>query len=302
QLGAHAADQHFAGCDTDTYIERIRECTNTQQFRELGLQLRNELQHVQRRQAGEPCLLTGVGEWGPPIRHDGVTDIFVDNSLMMADWRGHRRKETVHDLDQPLRRHAFAGTGKSFDVAEQHRHHTALTFRCQRRPLDQTFDDTRIDVFAEGLPQALLEPQLLDHLVERSSQVADFVLRGYAQRLLEMAGLDRPSTFQKPSHRTRHSSTDETREHQTQDGGKERQYYRDQHRLILLAYGQVGILAQQNQHIRAHAVQLLIELVAQFVDALKFIGNRFRVAGIKQLHQPLALGVEVGAKTVFHAL
>ena len=177
---------------------------------------------------------------------------------MMADRRGHRREVAVHDLDQPLRGHAFAGAGKSLDVAEQHGHDAALAFGRQRRPLDQPFDDARIDIFAKGLAQALLEAQLLDHLVERGRQVTDFVLRGGDERSVEIAGLDRLGALQQPPDRTGHAGADQACEHQTEYGGKHGQDHGDQHHLVLLLHRHVGVLAQQDQHVRSHAVELLL--------------------------------------------
>ena len=106
--------------------------------------------------------------------------------------------------------------GKSLDVAEQHGHDAALTFGGQRRPVDQPFDDARIDIFAEGLAHALLEAQLLDHLIERGGQVADLVLRGDGQRFVETARLDRARALQQPADWTRHAGADHRRKHQTQ--------------------------------------------------------------------------------------
>ena len=72
---------------------------------------------------------------------------------------------------------------------------TVITRRCpsdgQLRPVDQPFDDARIDIFAERLAKLLLEPQLLDHPVERRRQVADLIVRGGDQHAVEIAGLDR---------------------------------------------------------------------------------------------------------------
>ena len=66
------------------------------------------------------------GKWRSPIGHDRIADIFVDDPLMMANWRRHRREVAVDHLDQPLRSHPLAGAGKSLDVAEQH----VMTRRC----------------------------------------------------------------------------------------------------------------------------------------------------------------------------
>jgi hypothetical protein len=173
---------------------------------------------------------------------------------MTADRRGHRRKVAVHDLDETLRGHPFADAGKSFDVAEHDGHDAALTFSRKRRPLDESFDDARIDIFAEGLAQAFLETQLLDHLVERGRQVADFVLRGHDECFVELAGLDRPGAFQQSPYWMSHSSADQHREHQTQYSGEPRQDGSNERDLMLLACCQFGIRLQQGQHVRPDSI------------------------------------------------
>ena len=79
-------------------------------------------------------------------------------------------------LTSPLRRHSLAGAGKSFDIAEQHGHDATLPVDGKHRPVDQSLDDTRVDVLAERLAHPLLVAQLLDHPVEGGGQVADLVL------------------------------------------------------------------------------------------------------------------------------
>ena len=69
----------------------------------------------------------------------------------------------------------------------------------------------------------------------------------------------------------------------------------DQHHLLLLFHRHVGVPAQQRQHIRANAVQLLVEFVAKFVDALHFLVKRLLVAAIERRQQALVLRVEAAA-------
>src|SRR5207244_4896668 len=108
-----------------------------------------------------------LGKRRPPIGHDRVADIFVDDAAMAADRSRHRRQVVIHHLDKPLRRHAFAEAGKAFHVAEQHRHHAPLAVGGGRRlPGDQAFDDAGIDIAAEGFAQALLVAQLFDMLLK----------------------------------------------------------------------------------------------------------------------------------------
>jgi hypothetical protein len=104
--------------------------------------------------------------------------------------------------------------------------------------------------------------------------------------------------FQQPPHWPRAPGADQRCEHHAENGGEHGQGHRDQHHLVLLGDGLVGILAQQRQHVRAHAFQLLVEFVAQFVDAFEFIGYRFGVAGIEQGQQASILGVEAAAGIV----
>ena len=63
-------------------------------------------------------------------------------------------------------------------------------------PVDQPVDDARIDISSEGLADALLQPQLLDHAVEGHGQVADLVLRGDGQRAIKLAAFDRACALQ----------------------------------------------------------------------------------------------------------
>ena len=148
------------------------------------------------------------------------------------------------------------------------------------------------------LAQAFLEPQLLHHPVERGGELADLVLRGGDQRSAEVAGLDRPRTLQQSPYRTRHAGADQQREHQAEDGGEHGQEYGDQHHLLLLGYRLVGVLAQQIEHIRAYAIQLLVEVVAHLVDALEFVVDGLGLAGIEQGQHALVLRVETAAGIV----
>jgi hypothetical protein len=67
---------------------------------------------------------------------------------------------------------------KGHHVAEHHRHGAALALPLgYGGPIDDAFDHPRVDIFAEGLADALLEPQLLGHAVEGDGQVADLVGR-----------------------------------------------------------------------------------------------------------------------------
>jgi len=131
-----------------------------------------------------------------PIRHDGIANIFVDDPLMIADWPRHRREVAIHDLHKTLRSHPLAGAGKSPDVAEQHGHDAPLPFRRQHRPVDQSFDDARIDVLSKGLANALLETQLLHHLIEGSGQMSDFVFRRNGHLSIQVAGLHGLGAFE----------------------------------------------------------------------------------------------------------
>ena len=81
-------------------------------------------------------------------------------------------------LTRPCRCDAFAQAGEPFEVTEQDCHHPALAFRRgQVRAVDQPFDDTRIEIFAESLPDPLVVAQLHDHPVERGGQLPNFITR-----------------------------------------------------------------------------------------------------------------------------
>ena len=105
-----------------------------------------------------------------------VADIFVDDAAMRMDRLGHRRQIEVHDLDQALRRHAFAQRREPLHVAEHHGHDAALAFgRGERGLIEQTVGDPRIDIAAKGLADALVLAQPFDHAVEGGRELADLV-------------------------------------------------------------------------------------------------------------------------------
>ena len=79
----------------------------------------------------------------------------------------------------------------------------------KRRPVDQSFDDARIDIFAEGFAHPLLVAQLLDHPVERGGQLADLVREVTSMRSVELARLDRARALQQPADRTRDAAADQ---------------------------------------------------------------------------------------------
>ena len=56
QLRADAADEYVAGSDAYPQIERIGKIANAEKLRKLGSELRNQLDHFQGSQAGEPAL------------------------------------------------------------------------------------------------------------------------------------------------------------------------------------------------------------------------------------------------------
>src|SRR6266436_6139028 len=75
---------------------------NAEQFGKLSSELRTKLEHLQRRQAGEPRLRRIVRKRRAPIGHDGIAYILVDDPLMIPNGRRHGREVAVHDLHEPL--------------------------------------------------------------------------------------------------------------------------------------------------------------------------------------------------------
>src|SRR5262249_45909698 len=138
-------------------------------------------EHVECCKTGKAGLIDILGERRSPIGHDGVADIFVDDSSMIADRCGHFRKVSVHDLYEPLGRHSLARAGKSFAIAEQHGHDVALAVDGKHRSENQAFNYAGVDIFAEGLADVLLMAKLLDHPIKSSGQVANLVLRSASQ-------------------------------------------------------------------------------------------------------------------------
>ena len=209
EFRADAADQHLAGRHTDPDVAVARHRAHAEQFGQFGPQRRAAIGHLDGGKAGQPRLLAMLGKRRPPIGHDGVADIFVDDAAMAADRPRHRRQIVVHHLDEALRRHALAEAGKALHVAEQHRHHPPLAVAGgQRLTIHQAFNNARVDIAAEGFAQAFLVAQLFDHVVERRRELADLVARGDVDRAVEPAGFDSAGAFQQAPHRAGYSGTD----------------------------------------------------------------------------------------------
>ena len=68
------------------------------------------------------------------------------------------------------------------------------------RAVDQPLDDARVDVFAEGVADLRLDPELADHRVEGVSQSADFVGRGDRDHGVEHPLLDRGCAGEQVDH------------------------------------------------------------------------------------------------------
>ena len=164
-----------------------------------------------------------INERGPPIGHDAITDILVDDPSVGPNRFRHDGKVAVHDLDETLRGHAFAQARESLEVAEQNRHHPALTLRCcQVRAIDQPFDDAGIDIFAECFADALVVAQLADHPVECAGQLPNFVARCHIDGLIELACLDGSRPLKRLPDRANDATADKVGENQPDDRDKQR--------------------------------------------------------------------------------
>ena len=115
---------------------------------------------------------------------------------MIPNGRRHGREVAVHDLHEPLGCHPLAGAGKSPEVAEQNGHDAPLAFGRQHGPVDQSFDNARIDVLSKGLADPFLEAQLLHHLIESGRQVSDLVFRRNRHSFIQIAGFHRLGAFE----------------------------------------------------------------------------------------------------------
>ncbi|KTW19228.1 hypothetical protein NS341_13485, partial [Staphylococcus xylosus] len=142
EFGADAADQRFAGGDADPDVAVGRDRAHAEQLGQILAELVDLADHVDGGKRSQMGLLGLLDEGRPPIGHDGVADILVDDAAMGVDRRRHRRQIEVHDLDQAARRHAFAQAGEALHVAEHHRHDAALSFGCgDCRLLEQALGD-----------------------------------------------------------------------------------------------------------------------------------------------------------------
>src|SRR5580704_9429711 len=102
-----------------------------------------------------------AGEGRAPKGHDSVADILVDDAVIAAHRLGHHGYVPVQHIDQCRRRHALAEGGEPLHVAKQDRHLATRAFGLgQLRPVQQPRDDARIDIFAEGVADPRLDPQL----------------------------------------------------------------------------------------------------------------------------------------------
>src|SRR5262249_40008452 len=82
-------------------------------------------------------------------------------------------------------------------VAKHHCHDAPLALsRRQFRLIDQPFHHARIDVPAECFADALLVAQLLDHAIERSRELANFVVRDDFDRPLKVTRFNLAGAFQ----------------------------------------------------------------------------------------------------------
>src|SRR5262249_15512970 len=186
-----AADQGFAGGNTDSKIDFGRYDAHAQQFREFLAELDNSFNDFDCRGARELSLVCFLDEWRAPIRHDCITDIFIDNASMLADRLRHGRQIAIHDLHEALRRHPCAEICEPLHFAKHHSHHATLALGGGEFGLvNQSFHDARVDISAEGLADALFMTQLLDHPIEGGGQLANFVGRDDFDRSIEVAGLD----------------------------------------------------------------------------------------------------------------
>ena len=81
--------------------------------------------------------------------------------------------EMMVKIAKDYQNRAFENIKASLNAASDH--DAALAFGRQRRPFDQSFDYTRIDILAESLAQTLLQTQLFHHLIECGGQVTNLV-------------------------------------------------------------------------------------------------------------------------------
>ncbi len=128
--------------------------------------------------------------------------------------------------------------------------------------------------------------------------MADLVLRCDDQRFTKIAGLDGASTLQQPAHRARQSGADDDREDQAQRRGEHRQEDGDKQNDALLSRGRSRIRLQKADHFVANGIELMVELVAQYVHSLEAVGNRLLVAGVEKGQQACDLIVEVAARII----
>ncbi len=149
-------------------------------------------------------------------------------------------------------------------------------------PIDQPFDDARVDIFAECFANALLEAQLLDHTIEGRRQVADLVPRRGDEHFVEVACFDRACAFQQPPDRACHAGAYQDREHEAEYRGERRQCGRDPDHVVLPLQRRHGVGPHQREHVGSDVIDLLVEFVTQDVDAGEAIGDSRGISAVEQ--------------------
>jgi hypothetical protein len=195
---------------------------------------------------------------------------------------------------------ALAERGEPFHVAEHHRHHPALAFGGgKRRLVEQPLGDARIDIAAEGLADALVLAQPLDHAVEGSRELANLIACRHADGVIEPAGLDLAGAFEQTQHRTGDVASDQHREHETEHRGNGGYDRRDDDRLVLLAND--GVRADVHhllQHVGTDRVDLAGEFLAECVRLKQRFPRAIEIPRVELLQHQTILLVETAMQIV----
>jgi hypothetical protein len=153
-----------------TSISR-KAASKTDEIGQLGAECSKAGELIECCQAGKPGMIRRTSKRRAPEGHDSIADILVDDAIIMPYPLGHHGHIAVQHIDQPDRRHSLTEGSEALHIAKQDSHFAPRAFGVgQLGPVEQPGDNPRIDVFAEGIPDLCLGPQLADHAVERPGQ------------------------------------------------------------------------------------------------------------------------------------
>ena len=177
-IRTHRADDHLACRNTDPKID-IEIASALAEFRhDLFAKFTEMGYSVESSLAGQRRMGVLRGERRPPERHDRIAHELVDHPVVIRNCLRHVIEEPVDHPHEFVWAKLFRDRREPLQVDEHDRHFAALPALLGNfRRIEQTGDDTGIEIFAERILDPLLQPQFPDHVIERVGQRSDLVMR-----------------------------------------------------------------------------------------------------------------------------